>query len=93
MFTRTFGIVDRLAPGDLRFSDGVEVEGRVHLIYNTGGVLGDYNLDGTVNAADYTVWRDNGGGQVDYRTWKYHFGQSIASGSGADHVPEPPPCS
>jgi len=25
------------------------------------GILGDYNLDGTVDAADYTVWRDNYG--------------------------------
>jgi hypothetical protein len=25
----------------------------------TGGVPGDYNNDGVVNAADYTVWRDN----------------------------------
>ena len=23
------------------------------------GLLGDYNNDGTVNAADYPVWRDN----------------------------------
>jgi len=61
-------------------------------------VPGDYNLDGIVDAADYTVWRDNLDGdrpwilwedQTDYRTWKDHFGESIASGSGADHVPEP----
>lgn len=33
-FTRTFGIVGRLASGDLRLADGIEVEGRVHLIYD-----------------------------------------------------------
>ena len=33
-FTRTFGIVGRLVGGDLRVADGVEVEGKVHLIYN-----------------------------------------------------------
>jgi hypothetical protein len=32
---------------------------------------GDYNLDGTVNAADYTVWRDT-------------FGQDVEDGTGAD---------
>jgi hypothetical protein len=50
---------------------------------------GDINSDGVFDAADYTVWQDNGGDPIDYRTWKDYFGQSIASGSGADHVPEP----
>jgi len=50
---------------------------------------GDINSDGVFDAADYTVWQDNGGDWKDYRTWKYHFGRSTASGSGADHVPEP----
>lgn len=65
---------------------------------------GDYNLDGTVNTADYTVWRDsngeegtglaadgNGDGKVDdadYAVWKLYFGVST-SGNGAAHVPEP----
>jgi hypothetical protein len=30
----------------------------------TGGLVGDYNGDGTVDAADYTVWRDNLGGDA-----------------------------
>ena len=104
-FTRTFGIVDRLTLGDLRFADGIEVEGRVHLIYNTGGVLGDYNLDGTVNAADYTVWRDtrgstgnlaadgDGNGAIelaDYDVWKTNFGNTAGSGSSSNAaMPEP----
>ena len=29
------------------------------------------------DAADYTVWQDNGDDQTDYRTWKDHFGESI----------------
>jgi serralysin len=60
---------------------------------------GDYNHDGVVNAADYTVWRDslgksgtglaadgNGDSVVnaaDYTIWQTHFGQIAASGSGA----------
>jgi uncharacterized protein YjbI with pentapeptide repeats len=62
---------------------------------------GDFNGDGVFDAADYTVWRDNlppniyyittlrDGARNTYRTWKDNFGRSIASGSGADHVPEP----
>ena len=68
-------------------------------------VSGDYNMDGHVDAADYTVWEDNlnltaaalqgnGSGaatvvQADYQLWKTHFGESIASGSGVASVPEP----
>jgi hypothetical protein len=32
-----------------------------------GGPLGDYNLNGTVDAADYTVWRDTLGSMTDFR--------------------------
>jgi hypothetical protein len=69
------------------------------------GVPGDYNQDGTVNAADYTVWRNNlgsatslpndntaGVGQDDYARWKMHFGETAGSGSGIGSnaaVPEP----
>jgi hypothetical protein len=35
------------------------------------GIRGDYNRDGVVDAADYTVWRDS-------------FGAAITSGTGAD---------
>jgi len=31
---RTFGISNRLTAGDLRYVDGIEVMGRVHLVYN-----------------------------------------------------------
>ncbi|MEM9187194.1 MAG: hypothetical protein AAGB00_11935 [Planctomycetota bacterium] len=54
-------------------------------------VLGDFNYDGVVNAADYTVWRDalalgspivNDNDGVadagDYTTWKTNFGQPSA---------------
>jgi hypothetical protein len=66
---------------------------------------GDYNQNGTVDAADYTVWRDNRGsealvnrgagitgpvGAADYEVWKTNFGQSLGAGSGATPaVPEP----
>ncbi len=61
------------------------------------GLAGDFNGDHTVNAADYTVWRNNKGAaegnllagngnggvvdESDYELWKLHFGESN-SGSG-----------
>ncbi|MGD9632564.1 MAG: aspartyl protease family protein, partial [Pirellulales bacterium] len=63
------------------------------------GLSGDYNSDGTVNSADYSLWRDtlgeagaglaadgDGDGTVDaddYAVWKNHFGQSLSLGGGA----------
>ena len=59
---------------------------------------GDYNGNGTVDAADYTVWRDHVGvdinlpneilslglvDQADYDVWRAHFGQTIGSGAEA----------
>ena len=43
---------------------------------------GDYNHDGTVDAADYVVWRKTGiNGQQGYDTWRANFG--VTAGSGA----------
>jgi hypothetical protein len=53
---------------------------------------GDYNHDGTVDAADYVVWRKTDGTPAGYTTWRAHFGQTAGSGSGASLnavVPEP----
>ncbi|WP_442481334.1 hypothetical protein [Aeoliella sp. SH292] len=60
---------------------------------------GDFNRDGIVNLADYTVWRDGLGSQfdaADYEVWKANYGMStglstgIAAGStSAASVPEP----
>lgn len=68
-------------------------------------LLGDYNENGIVDAADYTVWRDNLGGTLlpndptpgtvdstDYDFWKAHFGATLGAGSGGGAtgvVPEP----
>jgi T5SS/PEP-CTERM-associated repeat protein len=65
-------------------------------LINAAGLAGDYNQDGRVNAADYTVWRNNlgsgtalpnddtpGVGPDDYTRWKMHFGESSGSGAGA----------
>ena len=36
---------------------------------------GDFNQDGEVDAADYVVWRRNGGPQADYETWRANIGK------------------
>ncbi len=50
---------------------------------------GDYNGDGTVDAADYVLWRKNDGSQAGYDTWRDNFGQPAAGGAGSSTVPEP----
>ena len=80
-----------------------EADGFSHL-YTTGALLvggtaaallGDYNNNGIVDAADYVVWRKGLGTtytQNDYNVWRSHFGQNAGSGSGAiayASVPEP----
>ena len=65
---------------------------------------GDYNGDGSVDAADYVVWRKNDGtnntlpndliggtiGPAQYNQWRANFGQSVGNGSLSDAaVPEP----
>jgi hypothetical protein len=65
------------------------------------GVPGDYNGNGTVDAADYVLWRNGGPLQnevdavgtvnaADYDAWKARFGNISGSGAGlTDGVPEP----
>jgi hypothetical protein len=44
---------------------------------------GDFNQDGTVDAADYVVWRKTDGTQTGYDAWRANFGISLLAGSGA----------
>jgi T5SS/PEP-CTERM-associated repeat protein len=84
----------------------------LELLYDTNAVTlavvpvlaGDYNNDGTVDAADYVLFRRHAGtstvlandpiggviGPAQYNQWRAHFGQSSAAGSFANtSVPEP----
>ncbi|MEX0610829.1 MAG: hypothetical protein WD738_05440 [Pirellulales bacterium] len=69
-------------------------------------LLGDYNRNGIVDAADYVVWRKtlgqtgaglaadgNSNGQIDpgdYDVWRGHFGQTAGSGAGTLSLPAAP---
>lgn len=73
-------------------------EAHLGVWYNDGilKIPGDYNRDGVVDAADYTVWRDMLGqsgsglvadgdgsgtvGEEDYAIWRENFGMGWASG-------------
>jgi hypothetical protein len=57
-------------------------------------LLGDYNFDGAVDAADYVVWRKNDGSQAGYDLWRTNFGRTVGNGAGTSarslaSVPEP----
>lgn len=59
-------------------------------------LAGDFNGDGTVDAADYTVWSDGLGGRytlADYETWIRHFGETAGRGSVDLALATPEPCS
>ncbi|MGL4513762.1 MAG: LamG-like jellyroll fold domain-containing protein [Lacipirellulaceae bacterium] len=91
--------------GDLAFEfgtlGGAIVPGSVSYV-TAPGVVGDYNSDGVVNAADYTVWRDRLGtvgplpnrdpantgnvSSADYASWVARYGQSASSSTA---IPEP----
>jgi hypothetical protein len=72
----------------------------------TQGIPGDYNNDGLVDAADYTVWRDNLGaaagslpndvdggviGAAQYDTWVANFGDSLPASSETENIAVPEP--
>lgn len=68
---------------------------RLRLGAMAGGLLGDFDANDVVDAADYVVWRHGLGTtytQTDYDVWRAHLGLSTASGASSttnDTVPEP----
>ncbi len=78
-------------PDGAKFSLANSTSSELVLTY-IAGLPGDYNNDGNVNLADYTVWRDNLGaaagtlvndpntgaiGTAQYSTWKANFGATL----------------
>ena len=72
-----------------------------HLFLDNVGVTGlrlalpgDYNNDGFVDAADYTVWRDGGSPdstQAGYLLWRANFGATQSAPTAAQNTAAPEP--
>jgi hypothetical protein len=65
------------------FTDGTQ---GVFVSNKVATVPGDFNFDGTVDAADYVVWRKGLGtlySPTHYNIWRANFGASLGPGSGA----------
>jgi hypothetical protein len=90
LFGIAIDLAGRPAPGD-----GIGV----NTIADAGSAAGlplpdgDFNFDGTVDAADYVTWRMSDGTPDDYDAWRANFGVTVGSGSMANSlgqaVPEP----
>jgi hypothetical protein len=55
-------------------------------------LAGDFNDDGSVDAADYVAWRNGLGGEYDesdYDQWRAHFGTTSASAAAPNPSPLP----
>jgi hypothetical protein len=68
--------------------EGTDVEENVSLAFSQPfrftGLSGDFNLDGSVDAADYVVWRNGLGTaytQDDYGAWRANFGKTAGNGA------------
>lgn len=88
---------------DIRFAEGAfgemyitsKVNGTIYLVTNSVGVPGDFNADGTVNAADFLIWqrgvgssnsksgadanRDGLVNELDLEVWQQHYGESYGN--------------
>jgi hypothetical protein len=83
----------------ISFSGGGELGNSVYLnnlrFYRSNiSVLisGDFNENGVVDAADYTVWRNGLGTrytQADYEFWRANFGKSNGGNASLSATPEP----
>ncbi|QDT69228.1 Quinoprotein glucose dehydrogenase B precursor [Planctomycetes bacterium MalM25] len=83
---------------DMRF--GIGSDGEIYISSKKDGWIrrftstlkpGDYNRDGVVDAADYTVWRDGDSpdnSQAGYELWRDNYGAANAAANSAA-IPEP----
>lgn len=95
-------IVEVTRGGITQIYDAVLSGDGTQLLVTLPVLLGDYNADGTVDAGDYTVWRDTFGSttdlaadgnrngvvdNADYALWRGSYGASLPGGG--QSVPEP----
>jgi hypothetical protein len=83
----------------MMFGDGdgrVEIDyfELVHEIVECPTICGDFNYDGTVDAADYVTWRKNDGEPDGYSLWRTNFRKTLGGGlwqGQQSHQPVPEP--
>lgn len=93
------GGINAAAPGTAVFDSSGGHQNHLHIDIETPNreaglatLSGDFNLDGTVNALDYTVWRDGLGAtrvQGNYATWAAGFGSTQSVPGSSTALPEP----
>ncbi|WP_197531196.1 PQQ-dependent sugar dehydrogenase [Posidoniimonas corsicana] len=95
--------IGRGPQGEVYFSS--KRNGVIYLATDTLPLAGDFNRDGQVDAADYTVWRDTLGDagyllaadadlngvvdQADYAVWRENYGAPSNASAGPSAAPEP----
>ena len=107
MFATTASELPALNPG-LTWEIDYNTNDVVLLVITSAVLPGDYNDNGTVDAADYVVWRDNLGApantlpndtdggvisQAQYATWFANFGMTASSSGSVQDAPVPEPSS
>ncbi|HVT30677.1 MAG TPA: autotransporter-associated beta strand repeat-containing protein, partial [Lacipirellulaceae bacterium] len=74
-----------IEPGIGDATAGIVYSGAIGNFHSTSASAGDFNHNGTVDAADYVIWRKgaspNPNSPTDYNTWRSTFGQT-GGGSG-----------
>ena len=90
--------VDNMTAADLQallgHEDIITLDELPLLPWKSGASPGDFNLDGAVDAADYSVWRDGLGvvyTAADYGVWRANYGATTTAAPLGGHsaVPEP----
>ena len=91
--------INAVSPGVAVYDSSGGHQNHLHIDIKTparqagiANLSGDFNLDGVVDAADYTVWRDGLGATLtaaDFNTWRNNYGASQASAATSTAVPEP----
>jgi hypothetical protein len=71
------------------FTYNIAPRSLVVLLIPAATLAGDYNGDGTVDAADYVVWRKTDGTQAGFNLWRANFGMPLPGGGAGGAVPEP----
>ncbi|QDT67257.1 Soluble aldose sugar dehydrogenase YliI precursor [Planctomycetes bacterium MalM25] len=88
---------DNSIGGPVAFAE--DLDGNVYILTRFSGIYridtdavvpGDFNADGVVDAADYTVWRDGLGSPAEYAAWQANYGATAVTWTAPSQgVPEP----